>query len=269
MKDKIIQLTERLEHQYKPYSLSEQFHEATSISKKIKTTPHSSWPQAWRTIYTKGYPRLGSIKFKKEFSPKIKTAFDRVLFKRKSTRNFKSKLLTTKNLSTLLYFSGGVKSIVNNDWNTSRRFYPSGGARFPLDIYVVLYNNTELEKGIYHYNVKHHSLEILKKGDYLKELQKGLDPPWLVNANMAILITAVFGRNQVKYGDRGYRLILAESGHLAQNVYLVANTLNLGCCAFGGYVDVAINDLLDIDGINESIVYTMVVGFPKIDHDKR
>lgn len=267
--DKIIQLVERLEHQYRPYSLSEQFHEAINISKKLKTTPQPLWPKSWIEIYTKGYPRLRSIKLKKEFSPEMKTSFDRVLFKRKSTRDFKSKLLTLRELSTLLYFSGGVKSIINNDWNTSRRFYPSGGARFPLEIYVVLYNNTELEKGIYHYNVKRHALEILKKGDYLKELRKGIDPPWLVNANMAILITAVFGRNQVKYGDRGYRLILAESGHLAQNIYLIANTLNLGSCAFGGYVDYAINDLLDIDGVNESVVYAMIVGFPKIDHGKR
>jgi len=263
MKDKLINLIERLEHQYRPYGSSEQFHEATKIFIKGKTTPVGSWPQSWKTIYTKGYPRLASIKLKKVFSPKMKTSFDQVLYKRKSIRDFKNKLLMTKELSTLLYFSGGVKSMVNNDWNTSRRFYPSGGGRFPLEMYVVLYNNTELEKGIYHYNVKHHTLEILKKGDYLKELQKGLDPPWLKDANMAILITSVFGRNQVKYGDRGYRLILVESGHLAQNIYLVAEALNLGCCALGGYIDFAINDLLDIDGVNESVVYALVVGFPK------
>lgn len=263
MKDKILQLIEKLEYQYRPYGLAEKFHEETKIVKKGKTTPLSSWPQAWRTIYTKGYPRLDSIKLEKEFSSKMKTSFDKVLYNRKSTRDFKSKLLTTKELSTLLYFSSGVRSIVKNDWNTSRRFYPSGGARFPLEAYVILYNNTELEKGVYHYNVRHHSLEILKKGDYLNELKKGLDPPWLKDANMAILTTAVFGRNQIKYGDRGYRLILAESGHLAQNVYLIAASLNMGCCALGGYIDFAINDLLDIDGVNESVLYATVIGYPK------
>lgn len=263
MNDKAIQLIEALEHQYRPYGSSEKFHDETSLSKKGKTTPLSSWPEAWKTIYTKGYPRLKSIKLTKKFSSKMKSSFDKVLYKRKSTREFKDKRLATKELSTLLYFSGGVKSMINNDWNTSRRFYPSGGARFPLEIYVALYNNTELKKGIYHYNIKHHSLEILKRGDYLTELQKGLDPPWLKDANMAILITSVFGRNQVKYGDRGYRLILAESGHLAQNIYLTAATLDMGCCALGGYIDFAINDLLDIDGINESVIYALVIGYPK------
>lgn len=264
MKDKILHRLERLERQYRKYGYSEQYHEATKILKKGKTTPLSSWPQSWKTIYTKGYPRLPAIVLTKQFSPKMKIAFDKVLQKRKSTRDFKSKLLTTKELSTLLYYSGGVKSKINNDWDTSRRFYPSGGARFPLEIYIVLFNNTELEKGIYHYNVRHHSLEILKKGDYLGDLQKGLDPTWLKNANMAVLITAVFGRTLVKYGDRGYRLILNEAGHLAQNIYLVAEALNLGSCALGGYIDFACNDLLDIDGFNESIIYATVVGFPKI-----
>lgn len=263
MKDKIIQLIEQLEHQYSQYSISERFHEETKIFKKGKTTPLSSWPKAWKTIYTKGYPRLDAIKLSKVFSSKMKTPIKKVLFKRKSTRDFCSKLLTVKELSTLLYFSAGIKSIDNNDWNTSRRFYPSGGARYPLEVYIILYNNTELERGVYHYNVRHHSLEILRKGDCLKSLKKGLDPSWLVDANMAIIITAVFGRNQVKYGDRGYRIIIAESGHLAQNISLIADTLDLGSCALGGYIDYAINEMLDIDGINESVVYAMIVGFPK------
>ncbi|OGZ27983.1 MAG: hypothetical protein A2427_01445 [Candidatus Nealsonbacteria bacterium RIFOXYC1_FULL_40_7] len=263
MKDKTIQSIEQLEHEYRPYGSAERFHEETNIYKKGKTTPLSSWPQAWRTIYTKGYPRLDSIKLTKKFSPKIKTSFDEVLNKRKSRRDFKDKLLLTRDLSTLLYYSGGVKSMTNDNWDTSRRFYPSGGARYPLEIYIVLFNKTELEKGIYHYNVRHHSLEILKKGNYLSELQKGLDPPWLKDANMAILVTSVFGRNQVKYGDRGYRLILAESGHLAQNIYLVSEALHLGCCGLGGYIDYAINELLDIDGVNESVIYALVVGSPK------
>jgi len=262
MKDKGVRQIEKIEHQFRPYGWSERFHDATRLEKRGKTTPYSIWPEDWKKIYVKGYPRLDSIPLKKEFSIKMKTPLDQVLRSRKSVREYKRKLLTTKELVTLLFFSGGVKNIPNKDWNFSRRFYPSGGGRYPLEIYVVLYNDTEIDKGVYHYNVKYHSLEILKKGDYLKELQKGLDPSWLLDANMAVLITAVFGRNQVKYGDRGYRHILTEVGHLAQNISLVTVALGLGSCALGGYLDFAINDLLDIDGVNESIVYTMIVGSP-------
>jgi len=263
MKDKTIALLEELEHQYRPYGIAEQFHHATDIVVKGKTTPVSSWPEAWKKIYFKGYPRLASIKMGRKFSPKIKTPFDKVLFERTSTREFSEQTLTTQELSTLLYYAGGIKSIVKNNWDLSRRFYPSGGARYPLEIYIVLYHNTELTKGIYHYNVKRHELEVLKKGNYMVQLQKGLDPPWLVEANMAVLVTAVFGRNQTKYGDRGYRLILNEAGHMNQNIYLIASALRLGCCALGGYLDSAINTLLDVDGVNESIVYATIIGHLK------
>ena len=41
----------------------------------------------------------------------------------------------------------------------TRRAYPSGGARFPLEIYVFLFKCKDLVSGIYHYNVLDHSLE--------------------------------------------------------------------------------------------------------------
>ena len=64
----------------------------------------------------------------------------------------------------------------------------------------------------------------------------------------------------MKYGDRGYRHVLAEAGHLAQNLYLISSALGLSCCAMGGYYDEEINNLLDIDGVGESIVYILAIG---------
>ena len=66
----------------------------------------------------------------------------------------------------------------------------------------------------------------------------------------------------MKYGERGYRFILQESGHIAQNVYLLCEALGLKCCALGGFriSDEQIEKFLGIDGLTESIVYTLVVG---------
>jgi len=44
--------------------------------------------------------------------------------------------------------------------------YPSAGARYPLEIYVVILNSKEIPEGIYHYNVKWNTLELLEKGDF-------------------------------------------------------------------------------------------------------
>lgn len=77
-----------------------------------------------------------------------------------------------------------------------------------------------------------------------------------------IAISSVFGRNKVKYGERGYRYSLIDRGHLGQNIYLVSTLLKLNCCAIGGYVDGKINKLLDVDGTEESVVALHAMGIP-------
>lgn len=74
------------------------------------------------------------------------------------------------------------------------------------------------------------------------------------------MISAVFDRSEMKYGDRGYRHIMTEYGHLAQNVYLVGTTLDLGVCSIGGFVDDALNKIIDVDGKVESVIGVIAVG---------
>jgi len=260
--DAIEKIIDDLEHQYETYSISERFHRATSFPKKLKPLDQSLWPIAWKRISFKGYPRLDSITLPKTFSPEIHTSFDKLLLARESTRDYQNKSISIQEISTILYYSSGMKPLVDDNIHISRRFYPSGGARYPLETYIVIYGKSELAQGIYHYNVKYHSLEILKKGNYYKELRKCIDTPWMADACMAIFLTSVWGRNQMKYGDRGYRLVMGEAGNLSQNMYLATTALNLGCCALGGYADAPVHELLDVDGINESVVYSMVIGTP-------
>ena len=73
-------------------------------------------------------------------------------------------------------------------------------------------------------------------------------------------MTAVFSRNQMKYGERGYRYVLLEAGHIGQNMYLNAAALSLKCCALGGTIDSKLEKFLDIDGITESVVYAVAFG---------
>jgi len=54
-----------------------------------------------------------------------------------------------------------------------------------------------------------------------------------------------------------------EAGHLAQNIYLVTTALGLGCVAIGGFMDDEINEILEVDGVNEAVVYVIAIGRPK------
>ena len=53
---------------------------------------------------------------------------------------------------------------------------------------------------------------------------------------------------------------MIEAGHLAQNVNLATTALNLGCLNIGGYYDHAMDDFLNIDGLNQSTIYMIAIG---------
>ena len=84
--------------------------------------------------------------------------------------------------------------------------------------------------------------------------------PWVKDAAIGFVMTAVFWRNRNKYGERGYRYVLHEAGHIGQNVYLVSEALGLKCCALGGTRDENLEKFIDIDGVTESVVYALALG---------
>lgn len=258
------------------YSISKFFHQATKAEYKKeigKITNPQTWPKEWLTIYFKEYPRLPRIflpapeLIRNEISDneerELDSSLKEVLLKRKSEREFNGEPISLRDLSQLLFYSAGIIEKKEENWNKTRRTYPSAGGRFPLEIYLFnLQTSKELKKGIYHYNVKEHSLEKLLEDENLIEkiYPEAIWQDMIKKASMVLVISAVFERNTMKYKDRGYRYILFEAGHLGQNIYLVSRALNFKCCALGGFDDDKLNELLDIDGENEAVLYVFALG---------
>lgn len=217
----------------------------------------TKWPPEWSTIYYKTYPR-----FKKIILPAARPSADffGLIHSRKTDRNFRKQALTLEKLSTLLKYSCGIAS--ERGGSDLRRAHPSGGARFPLEIYPIIFNDFEgVPAGVYHYNVKEHALDTLLQRPFSKhDIAQLATYPWVQNSSALIVITSVFWRSQMKYGERGYRYILLEAGHIGQNIYLSSMALYLKCSGLGGTYDSNIESLLHIDGIDESLVYALVVG---------
>lgn len=236
-------------------------HEKTKLS--MLPNPINKYPQIWSKIYYKEYPRFPRILLPISKAAK-KDLFDTIL-RRKSKRKFTGEHISLEKLSMLLFFSAGINRVDERE-NTSRRVYPSGGARYPLEVYTIqLQEEENLIAGIYHYNLKYHSLELLQKGSFLNHLRVivGRINEEIIKKSTAILvITAVFNRTEIKYGNRGYRFALFEAGHMAQNCYLVCTALDLGCCSIGGFLDDKINKLLDLDTEKEQALYLIAIGEP-------
>lgn len=238
------------------------YHQLTKTKYELEVEMGSPdlMPKEWETVYFKEYPRMPKI-----FLPKPKNLdfpLGKSITGRKSERDFNGESIDLGNLSQILFYSAGIIEKKENDWNKTRRAYPSGGARFPLEIYlIILRGNQELNEGAYHYNIKEHLLEELLKKEELKGgICSIIWQDMIFTAPAILVVSAVFERNTMKYKERGYRYILFEAGHLGQNIYLVSTALNLKCCALGGFDDDKFNDFLDIDGKDESVLYSFAVG---------
>lgn len=182
------------------------------------------------------------------------------LWERKSVRNYTGEELAPEELGQLLWAVTGATRV------TARRDFffrtaPSAGGLYPIETYVQINRIRGFNPGIYHYSVPKHGLHLLKEGDFGASLAgAALGQQIVENAAVNFLWTAVTSRTYWKYGQRGIRYIYMDAGHAGQNLYLAAAALNLGCCAIGAFFDDEINELLDVDGEDETIVYMASVG---------
>ncbi len=218
----------------------------------------STWPQEWITRYFKNYPRMEKIQLESGTVPNF--GID-TLLNRESKRDFSNEGISLPEIGTLLAYACGEKMIVT-DTQSTKRTYPSGGGRYPIEIYpLVLREGTGLPCGLYHYNVRQNALDVLSEENFSEEaIEKMIVDPLGKHASILLIFSSVFWRSQVKYNERGYRYILIEAGHIGQNVYLVSEALGLKCFGMGGFNDGELEKLIDIDGVNESVIYTLALG---------
>lgn len=190
-----------------------------------------------------------------------KCTFDEVVQKRRSIRGFSTKAVRLEQLSYLLWASTGIQ---RNEEGFAYRTAPSAGALYPIETYLVIHRVEHIETGVYHYDIQHHRLEQLKKGDYwIAVAQAALDQDMCVSAAVVFVWTALFNRSKWKYGQRAYRYIYLDAGHIAENLALGAVSLGLGSCQIAALYDDEVNSLIDVDGTDESVLYLSAVGVPE------
>jgi SagB-type dehydrogenase family enzyme len=165
-------------------------------------------------------------------------------------------------LANLLHHSYGVtRENADNGFPRPFRIVPSAGALYPLEIFFHSSKVQGLQDGIYHYHPARNCLRQLSPRNESKNIAERLIQPEIaLEASVIIFITAIFERSVFKYGDRGYRFVLLEAGHVAQNMNLVGNALGLGCVNLGGFFDREIDDFLGLDGVTHSTLYLIAIG---------
>lgn len=164
-----------------------------------------------------------------------------------------SQPLSVDRLARLLSLTCGLTASVGTIYLRSN---PSAGALYPVETYVALPSGWDAAGddpgGVFHYDPGDHALTRLRRGDgaayaaTMCRLPEGAGPPAAV-----FLFTTIFHRTAWKYGNRGYRYVLLDAGHVAENLLLACRAEHLGAAWVTEFADTAANSLLGVDTTRE------------------
>lgn len=178
---------------------------------------------------------------------------------RTSVRNYRHALLQIEDLSYLLWCCQGVKAMSPEG---TLRNVPSAGGRHAFETYALVHDVDGIVPGLYRFlALEHVLLEESTATDITEKIAAGfLYQKMVATSSVTFIWTAVAERMTWLYGDRGYRYLHLDAGHVCQNLYLAANTLNFGACAMAAFDDVSLNQALGIDGVEQFVIYGASVG---------
>jgi SagB-type dehydrogenase family enzyme len=177
------------------------------------------------------------------------------LERRASRREYSLAPLPLETLGRLLHASFGRHG--------QRRPFPSAGGLYPLELYAFTQQVEGLPDGIWHYDPWVHELALRREGRFFDAAAAiCYGQAVITQANLLLCLSAVFARTSSKYGQRGYRYVLIEAGHVGQNLYLVADALGLAPFSIGGFFDHELNTLLHLPPGEEEAIYLFCAGQP-------
>ena len=186
----------------------------------------------------------------------------KVIVNRRSVRKYSEQPLTLDELSLLLWCTQGVKEVV--DELVTLRTVPSAGARHAFETHLLVNRVQGLYPGLYRFlAIKHKLLEVNLDPSLADKITEACLGQYVNKSAVAFIWAAVPYRMVWRYGERGYRYLHIDVGHVCQNLYLAAEAIGCGVCAIGAFKDEDINNLLGIDGKEQFAIYVATVGKKK------
>lgn len=165
------------------------------------------------------------------------------------------KPLSLETLGTLLGLALGMRG-------SEKRNYPSGGALYPIETYLIGNTVEGHSPGVFHYHPKAHALEQLWNLPQDFSMKKMLPSTNTPLAPLLIAFTSVWERSAKKYGTLAYSHSLVETGHMAQNILLVGTALGLQTRPLAGCNDSYFAATLDLDPEIEGYVHGVLLSSP-------
>ena len=172
--------------------------------------------------------------------------------------------VSREDFDALLHIACGVTGTMSWAGRESLlRAYPSSGGLDAVEIYPVVFRVEGLDEGVYHYRAVENVLEMVNPEIDLGRIVTAsllVEREMVAGAATMICLTGNFPRHERKYGEGGYRMLVAEAGHISQNLVLAATALGLSARPFGGVFDELLNRDLGLEGENEQFLLSVLVG---------
>ena len=167
----------------------------------------------------------------------ISSPLNNLISRRRSCRAFSDKKITLNIIGNICF----------NAYSLQNHCVPSGGALYPLKIYVIAEKDQiDFPSGYYEYDSELNKLVLYSSNVDIDQLKHCFnDENMAFDSPIQIIIAADLNRQTYKYSNRGYRLTLIEAGQVAQNISLYCEEQQLGTCELGGLIDDAIKEELD------------------------
>jgi SagB-type dehydrogenase family enzyme len=238
-------------------------------------TSQHAWALHRTTSYLSGLPEQPQLGPEKAPDPitlpdrgPLCVQLDDVLLRRGSCRRFSGGALRLQAVATLLSAAYGCGRVVKfGDAGWPARPVPSAGARYPLELHLAVRAVDCLPAGTYRYLPYEHALAPTGPSVSFAHLADiFFRQPYLTPAAAIVVIAGNFEQTTARYGDRGYRYVLFEAGHVAQNVLLAATALGVGGLSLGGFLDDMLANTLQVSS-QVAPLYGVALG-PPADRDR-
>ncbi|MBF2045792.1 MAG: SagB/ThcOx family dehydrogenase [Elainella sp. C42_A2020_010] len=184
---------------------------------------------------------------------------EKTLLKRRSTRAYSGAALTLDELKALLDFTYQPQSYIDQGLDCNPDYFDLG----LIETFIAVSAVDGLEEGCYYYAPKAQELRQIRFKNFRRELHMlCLGQNLGRDAAVVLFHTADLAKAVAQYGDRAYRYLHMDAGHMGQRLNLAAIHLGLGVSGIGGFFDDEVNEVLGIP-VDEAVLYITTLGRPR------
>jgi SagB-type dehydrogenase family enzyme len=184
---------------------------------------------------------------------------------RRSRREYSGDAFSLEELSYLLWAAQGISRIDRDGEGkvlAQFRTVPSGGARHPFETYLIVNRVAGVAPGLYRYLPVEHQLLVMREDPALaKRVSEACyGQAFTGKAAVVFVWSAIPYRTAWHYGCIAEKLVAIDAGHVCQNLYLAAESIQGGVCAVLGYDQARMDALIGLDGSDEFTLYLATAG---------